>query len=144
MEVHNVPQDHNFRWPGRILEQVNLGLAEDAGLFGKYGEPPEYTELIEISFPRNATLRGAILERNVERFQRILAAGEDCRTNVLDESGFGAIHYAAKHGFMEGICLLIAHKATIDLKTQNGSTALHIALRFFKIRLLVICVNILH
>jgi ankyrin repeat protein len=50
-----------------------------------------------------------------------------CNPNLVDASGWTALHYAAQSGSLECVSLLIAHKAEIDATTNKYETALFLA-----------------
>lgn len=129
MELHNLPTDFNFGGPKRIRKRTTAALVANAGHVLNYGKFAEYCDLSSNAVSMNPQLKEAILMQDIERTRKILTTIEDYEIDILDENGIGAIHYAAKHGFLEGLCLLVANKATINLRTQYGSTALHLAIR---------------
>jgi len=51
--------------------------------------------------------------------------GED--PNQVDEDGRTPLHRCADNGFTDGVTLLLAHDARIDVKDNDGKTPLHIA-----------------
>lgn len=48
--------------------------------------------------------------------------------NSPDHDGFAPLHYAVKHGAYRKACCLLRHGADIELPTDNGDRAIHIAL----------------
>jgi len=57
----------------------------------------------------------------------LIAAGVD--VNASAASGFTALHYAAREGYMRAAELLVAHGANVNATTVAGQTPLHFAVR---------------
>ena len=130
MELCSLQVDFNYEARSRTRQLRNDGLIPDAGNFGEYGNPIENDEPTRNAAEWNSKLQEAIQRHDIGQLRLLLTSHEACETDAVDEHGIGAIHYAARHGFLEGMCLIVAYKSTIDLKTRCGSTALHIAIRF--------------
>lgn len=110
---------------------TNAIIFENIARLWKYTMPSEYNENIVM----NTELCEAVLKRDIERVRKILMNERCLDINYLDENGMSALHYAAKYGYLESACLLVASSAAIDLRTRRGSTALHIATRWFHIEI---------
>lgn len=65
------------------------------------------------------------VERSAEKMRSFLEQGAD--PNFVTQDWGAAIHLSAGDNFVEGIQVLLEHKAVIDLPNLEGRTALHIA-----------------
>ena len=129
MELHNFQQICRTEDAKTIRKRTNAVLVPYHGRFSRYVKHSEYSSLSKSGLLRSQKLREAILKEDFEQIRKFLITQEDYAIDGLDVRGMAAIHYAAKHGLLAVICLLVVHRATLDLKTRDGSTALHIAIR---------------
>ena len=129
MELCNLRVDFTYESRNGTRKLKNDGLIFDAGSFGEYWKPVENDEIATNAAEVKSKLQEAIQRHDIELLQLLLTPQEPCKIDALDEHGIGAIHYTARHGFLEGMCIIIAFRGTIDLRTRSGSTALHIAIR---------------
>lgn len=74
-------------------------------------------------------LLNAIGHDNMNDIRKFSAKMDSEQLNTLDETGLSPLHHAARLGMNEAISVLIEDGASIDLKTADGSTALHLAIR---------------
>ena len=75
------------------------------------------------------SLLNAIGHDNMSDIRKLSAKMDSEQLNTLDDTGVSALHHAARLGMAEAISVLIEDGASIDLKTADGSTALHLAIR---------------
>eukprot|EP01089_Gocevia_fonbrunei_P000758 TRINITY_DN10742_c0_g1_i1.p1 TRINITY_DN10742_c0_g1~~TRINITY_DN10742_c0_g1_i1.p1 ORF type:complete len:160 (-),score=33.40 TRINITY_DN10742_c0_g1_i1:125-604(-) len=78
--------------------------------------------LEELEFDRG--LWSAAMEGNVDRLRELIGRGKN--VNETDTSGFTALHYAARSGYLEACKYLVLNGANVNSKTQETKvTPLH-------------------
>jgi len=79
------------------------------------------------SFVQAMTLCEAVCTQNIGQMNELLHDRADIIINAPDKDGWVPLHYAAEHGFDEGLRLLLESRANVDVPNNEKCTALHIA-----------------
>ena len=77
--------------------------------------------LSELEFERG--IWNAAIENNVSKLNKLLNSGNN--PNQKDNSGYTAMHYAARAGNNDILNILLSHGADPNIETSGGATPLH-------------------
>lgn len=93
----------------------------------RYAHPPKLKFELQVPFPAdqiNIHIFSA-LTGDIDRVESIISKARDSRTavNAPDNSGYTALHYAARNGHTDICRLLLQNGANIDALTKCGKAS---------------------
>lgn len=115
----------NVNYENMMNERFSLVSSPGADEMAKFG----FSDIRMLSL-RKKLVRAfkAAADGDLESLHSFLSEASN-NPDFLDERGFSALHYAARYNQAKAASLLLDFGAKVDVRGEDGSTPLHLAVR---------------